>query len=45
MLGLKGASARFLSLVTVLVMMVLVVLSIYAGRQFARKEKEEPAKV
>lgn len=45
MLGLKGASSRFLSLVTVIVMAILVVLSIYTGRQFAKKEKEQPEKV
>jgi ATP:ADP antiporter, AAA family len=45
MLGLKGASSRFLSLVTVVVMAILVVLSIYTGRQFAKKEHEQPAKV
>ncbi|MCI0415630.1 hypothetical protein L0222_22880 [bacterium] len=42
MLGLKGASARYLSLVTVIVMVILVVLSIYTGRQFAKKETEQP---
>jgi len=39
-LGLKGASTRYLSLITVLVMLILVVLSIYTGRQFAKKETE-----
>jgi ATP:ADP antiporter, AAA family len=41
MLGLKGASTRFLSLITITVMVVLVVLSIYTGRQFAKKEAEQ----
>ena len=41
--GLKGASTRYLSIITIVVMIILVVLSIYAGRQFAKKEKEEPA--
>ena len=41
MLGLKGTSTRFLSLITVVVMLVLVGLSIYTGRQFARKETEQ----
>ena len=41
MLGLKGASTRFLSVVTIVVMIILVVLGIYAGRQFNKKEKEQ----
>ncbi len=43
LLGLTGASTRYLSFVTIVVMLILVALSIYAGRQFAKKEKEQPA--
>ncbi len=45
MLGLTGTSTRFLSLITVGVMVILVILSIYTGRYFARKEKEQTASV
>jgi hypothetical protein len=41
MLGLKGASTRYLSIVTIVVMAVLVVLGIYAGRQFSKMESQE----
>ena len=41
MLGLKGTSTRFLGIITIIVMGVLVVLSIYAGRQFSRMEEQE----
>lgn len=45
-LGLTGASVRFLSILTMSVMTILVVLSIFAGREFAKKsqEQEAPAK-
>ena len=42
LLGLKGTSTRYLSFITVLVMLILVALSIYAGRYFTRKESEQP---
>jgi ATP:ADP antiporter, AAA family len=45
MLGLKGASTRYLSIVTIIVMLILVGLAIYAGRYFARKEAEQPEPV
>jgi AAA family ATP:ADP antiporter len=41
LLGLKGASTRYLSIVTIVVMGILVVLAIYAGRQFAKMEVQE----
>jgi AAA family ATP:ADP antiporter len=41
LLGLRGASFRYLSIVTVVVMLILIGLSIYAGRQFAKMEAEE----
>lgn len=45
MLGLTGTSTRFLSLITLGVMVILVILSIYTGRYFARKEKGQPEPV